>query len=65
MKTCSSIDTDDILFKVVSEAVASGAVKISGGIYPQGERPDDSTAEDIVINTIILLNMNRLQVPGL
>lgn len=54
MKTCSSIDTDDILFKVVSEAVASGAVKISGGIYPQGERPDDSTAEDIVINTITI-----------
>lgn len=52
MKTCSSIDTDDILFKLIQEAVASGKVKISGGVFVQGERPDDSEAEDIVINTI-------------
>lgn len=52
MKYCSSIDTDDILFKIVSEAVTSGKVAINGGVFTQGERPDDSEAEDIVINTI-------------
>lgn len=52
MKSCSSIDTDDILFKIVSKAVEAGIVKISGIVCPQGERPDDSEAEDIVINTI-------------
>ncbi|MEO3605101.1 hypothetical protein ABG853_19885, partial [Phocaeicola vulgatus] len=46
------IDTDDILFKIVSEAVTSGKVVINGGVFTQGERPDDSEAEDIVINTI-------------
>ena len=52
MKHCSSIDTDDILFKIVSEAVTSGKVVINGGVFTQGERPDDSEAEDIVINNI-------------
>ena len=52
MKYCSSIDTDDILFKIVSEAVTSGKVVINGGVFTQGERPVDSEAEDIVINTI-------------
>ena len=52
MKHCSSIDTDDILYKIVKEAVTSGKVKISGGVFVQGERPDNSEAEDIVINTI-------------
>lgn len=52
MKHCSSIDTDDILFKIVSEAATSGKVVINGGVFTQGERPDDSEAEDIVINTI-------------
>ena len=52
MKYCSSIETDDILFKIVSEAVTSGKVVINGGVFTQGERPDDSEAEDIVINTI-------------
>lgn len=52
MKYCSSIDTNDILFKIVSEAVTSGKVVINGGVFTQGERPDDSEAEDIVINTI-------------
>lgn len=51
---CSSIDTDDILYKIVKEAVTSGKVKISGGVFVQGERPDDSEAEDIVINTITI-----------
>lgn len=54
MKTCSSIDTDDILYKLIQEAVASGEVKISGGVFVQGERPDNSEAEDIVINTITI-----------
>lgn len=52
MKNCSSIDTDDILYKIVAEAVSTGVVKISGIVCTQGERPDDSEAEDIVINTI-------------
>lgn len=52
MKHCSSIDTDDILFKIASEAVTYGKVAINGGVFTQGERPDDSEAEDIVINTI-------------
>ena len=52
MKNCSSIDTDDILYKIVTEAVSTGVVKISGIVCTQGERPDDSEAEDIVINTI-------------
>lgn len=54
MKDCSSIDTDDILYKIVQDAVTSGKVKISGGVFVQGERPDDSEAEDIVINTITI-----------
>lgn len=54
MKDYSSIDTDDILYKIVKEAVTSGKVKISGGVFVQGERPDDSEAEDIVINTITI-----------
>lgn len=52
MKNCSSIDTDDILYKIVAEAVNTGVVKISGIVCTQGERPDDSETEDIVINTI-------------
>ena len=52
MKTCSSIDTDDILYKLIQAAVAPGKVNISGGVFVQGERPDNSETEDIVINTI-------------
>lgn len=52
MKNCSSIDTDDILYKIVAEAVSTGVVNISGIVCTQGERPDDSETEDIVINTI-------------
>lgn len=54
MKNCSSIDTDDILFRLIQEAIKTGKIKISGGVYVQGERPDDSEAEDIVINTITI-----------
>jgi hypothetical protein len=52
VKNCSSIDTDDILYKIVAEAVSTGVVSISGIVCTQGERPDDSETEDIVINTI-------------
>lgn len=52
MKHCSSIDTDDILYRLIAEAVRSGKVTISGVVCVQGERPDNSEAEDIVINTI-------------
>lgn len=52
MKNCSTIDTDDILFKIISEAVKTGIVKITGVVCVQGERPDESEAEDIVVNTI-------------
>ena len=52
MKNCSSIDTDDILYKIISESVKAGKIKISGIVCPQDERPDNSETEDIVINTI-------------
>lgn len=48
MKHCSSIDTDDILFKIVSEAVTSGKVVINGGVFTQGERPDDRDRKSVV-----------------
>lgn len=54
MKTCSSIDTDDILYRIISGAVASGVIVINGLVCVQGERPDNSEAEDIVINTIMV-----------
>lgn len=52
MKNCSSIDTDDILYKIITEGMKAGKIKISGIVCPQGERPDNSETEDIVINTI-------------
>ena len=52
MNKVSSIDTDDILYQLISQAVEDDVIAISGGVYPQGERPDDSSKEDIVINTI-------------
>lgn len=52
MKTVSSIDTDDILYRLITQAVNEGVITISGKVCPQGERPDDSDKEDIVINTI-------------
>lgn len=46
-----SFKTDDILFEVLnaSDELTSS---INGGIYVQGERPDNSEKEDIVINNI-------------
>ena len=52
MNKVSSIDTDDILYQLIQRAVNEGVITISGVVCPQGERPDDSKAEDIVINTI-------------
>lgn len=52
MKKVSSIDTDDILYRLITKAVQEGVIAISGVVCPQGERPDDSQREDIVINTI-------------
>lgn len=52
MKNCSSIDTDDILYRIISEGVRAGKIEISGIVCVQDERPDDSETEDIVINTI-------------
>lgn len=52
MKNCSSIDTDDILYKIITEGMKAGKIKISGIVCPQDERPDNSETEDIVINTI-------------
>ena len=52
MKKVSSIDTDDILYQLITQAVSQGVITISGKVCPQGERPDGSTKEDIVINTI-------------
>ena len=50
-----SFDTDDILFTILN---ASDELKdaINGGIYVQGERPDNSDKEDIVVNNIALLH---------
>lgn len=50
MKT--TFDTDAILFSVLSQSPVKNA--ISGGIYVGDDRPDDSTDEDIVVNSIDL-----------
>ncbi len=54
MKKLSTIDTDDILYSLIRRAVDTKAVKINGDVYPEGDRPEDSQKEDIVINTIAL-----------
>ena len=48
-----SIDTDDTLYKVLSTSEDLKKA-LSGDIYLQGERPDGSELEDVVINTIAL-----------
>lgn len=48
-----SIETDDILFEILNASTELKA-ELSGGIYVQGERPDDSEDEDIVINCLYL-----------
>jgi len=50
MKT--TFDTDTFLFSLLRESPVSAA--INGGIYVGDDRPDDSTKEDIVVNSIDL-----------
>jgi hypothetical protein len=50
MKT--TFDTDTFLFSLLRESPVSAA--ITGGIYVGDDRPDDSTKEDIVVNSIDL-----------
>lgn len=50
MKT--SFDIDSILFRLLNQSDVKTA--ITGGIYNQDDRPDDSTSEDVLINTITL-----------
>lgn len=54
MKTCSTIDTDDMLYKLLSRAIAEGKFSINGVVCQESDRPEDSQTEDIVINTIAL-----------
>lgn len=50
MKT--TFDTDAILFSLLRQSPVGAA--ITGGIYVGDDRPDDSTKEDIVVNSITL-----------
>lgn len=50
MKT--SFDINTIVFRILNVQTVKSA--ISGDIYKRDDRPDDSTDEDIVINTISL-----------
>ena len=52
MKTCSSIDLDDLLYSLLQRAIATKAVTINGVVCPEDDRPADSQTEDIVVNTI-------------
>lgn len=45
----SPFDTDGILFGLLN-----GKTSINGGVYVGDDRPEDSTDEDIVVNTIDL-----------
>lgn len=52
-----SIETDDILFEILN-ASAELKAALSGGIFVQGERPDNSGKEDVVINYICIYQIN-------
>lgn len=54
MKTCSTIDTDDMLYKLLRRAIDEGKFSINGVVCQESDRPEDSQTEDIVINTITL-----------
>ena len=54
MKTCSTIDTDDMLYKLLRRAIDEGKFSINGVVCQESDRPEDSQTEDIVINTIAL-----------
>lgn len=45
-----TIQTDSVIYQILKESAMLDG--ITGGIYTQGERPDNSNAEDIVINNI-------------
>ena len=45
----TTFDTDGILF-----ALLNGKMSNNGGCYTGDDRPEDSTAEDVVVNTIDL-----------
>lgn len=47
----TSFDLDLIVWQALNASKELKAT-LKGGIYRQGDRPDDSTQEDIVINTI-------------
>lgn len=46
----TSFGIDEIVFNILSKSEVKQT--ISGGIYYQNDRPDDSADEDVVINTI-------------
>ena len=48
----TSFDTDSLLYGILSRSPLKAA--LSGGIYVGDDRPADSMAEDVVINTITL-----------
>lgn len=48
----STFDLESLLFSLLQKSPVSAA--ITGGIYLGDDRPDDSTKEDIIINTIDL-----------
>jgi hypothetical protein len=47
----TGFDTDNILFRTLS-ASSELKAEISGGIYTESERPDNSEKEDITVNTV-------------
>lgn len=48
----NTFDTDAILYKILAQSDIKN--QINGGIYYEGDRPTDSTSEDITINSISL-----------
>ena len=52
MHRATPIDTDDILYRTLT-AYTPLMAEISGGVYVS-ERPDNSTKEDVVVNTITI-----------
>lgn len=47
-KKMDAIQTDSVIYRILKQA----SLNISGGIFTAGERPDNSTSEDIVLNNI-------------
>jgi hypothetical protein len=48
-----TFDTDDTLYGLLKASTALTS-SITGGLYVNGERPDNSELEDIVVSTIAL-----------